>query len=457
MLFCVQQLTIFAQEYNLANTATLSKSVDKFQDKKIESNISVKSLAPALKKVLPSVVNVYCLKKSGETELEKPIEGSIGSGVIIDSKNGYVVTNNHVVEIVSEGVGGIIWVTLSDYRKLEGTFVASDIVSDLAVIKIRNDDLVEAVFGDSSTVEVGDFVVAIGNPLDKPHSVTFGIVSALDRGAEHFIQTDASINPGNSGGALINMKGELIGINTRILQENPYHRGSIGMGLSIPSNIVKVISKKLIDSGKVEYGNLGIIMQNIDTQMLEALGLNQSPIIQGGVIILKIQRHSPAEKSKLKVGDIIVSIDDQQIRDASDIYNMYFFKPIGTQIVLKVIRNKRNLYIPVQVEKFDEKMFYYDHTIKHFDRVKGVDFSNISKEHELYGQQDGIVVVDVDKASRAYDKGIRKGDLIVSINQVPIKNVEEFETELNNYEFDSNIVLNAQNKGGSSFIVLKLG
>ncbi len=485
LLFCIQ-LTVFAQNQELVNTNNRSKSVDSHsQDTKPESDVPVKSFAPILKNVLPSVVNIFVSVKQNQKtsvqgqdlkkffdELEEhfgfkfripeqdepQIRGAIGSGVIIDSKNGYVVTNHHVISGVHEGVSEI-WITLNDNRKLEGKLIGSDEDSDLAVIQVKGSDLVECVFGDSSAMQVGDHVIAIGNPFSLSHTVTSGIVSALGRstvgllGIEDFIQTDASINRGNSGGALINMKGELIGINCAIL--TPNFVGNVGVGFAIPSNIVKVISSKLIDSGKVEHGKLGIVVQNASPEMLEAMGIKNDSI-KGGGIVTKIEKNSPADQSKLKVGDVIVSVDDQQIISHSEIKKIVALKPIGTKIVLKVIRDKKYLYVPVQVDKFDASSFYHDQPVKRFDRVKGVAFSNISKEHELYGQQDGIVVVDIDKTSRAYDKGIRKGDLISSINQVPIKNIEAFDKELNKYKSNSNVLLNAQNKEGSLFVVLKL-
>jgi Do/DeqQ family serine protease len=261
---------------------------------------------------------------------DRPFQ-SAGSGVIFDAKNGYIVTNAHVVENATE-----ITVTLQDGRDLKGEVLGSDAPSDVAVVKVKPDGLAQISLGDSAKSEVGDFVVAIGNPFGLQHTVTSGIISGLSRsginpdGYEDFIQTDASINPGNSGGALVNVEGELIGINSAILSSE--NGGNIGIGFAIPVNMVKAVMQQLITYGAVKRGALGIKLGDLSVERAESLGLVNSR----GVLVDEVARGSPAERAGIKPGDVVVSINGMALESATQLRNAIALLRVGQTVELRV-------------------------------------------------------------------------------------------------------------------------
>ncbi|MEO1204158.1 MAG: Do family serine endopeptidase, partial [Pseudomonadota bacterium] len=257
---------------------------------------------------------------------------SAGSGVIVDADNGYILTNHHVVENADE-----IQITLQDGTALDAEIVGSDAATDIAVIRVESDDLVDMPIGDSESLRVGDFVIAIGNPFGLGHTVTSGIVSALSRtgignGYEDFIQTDASINPGNSGGALVNMRGELVGINSAIISRTG---GNVGIGFAVPTEIASSIMSQILDFGEVRRGLLGVSISPIDRAGAEALDAD----VEAGALVTEVVPESAAEKAGLEVSDIIVEVDDKKIKNARELSNAIGLMSAGDQVSITYYRD----------------------------------------------------------------------------------------------------------------------
>ena len=315
------------------------------------------SLAPMIRKVSPAVVNVATrgtMRDSGAPNplLQDPffrrffevprgraprerLFRSAGSGVIFDARQGYIVTNAHVVENATE-----ITVTLQDGRDLKAEVVGSDKDSDVAVLKVSADGLAQMPLGDSSHLEVGDFVVAIGNPFGLQHTVTSGIVSGLSRtginpdGYEDFIQTDASINPGNSGGALVNLRGELIGINTEIIARNG---GNVGIGFAIPVNMARSVVDQLIKFGAVKRGQLGVSMYTVTPDIAHSLGLASAV----GALVSQVVEGSPADKAGLRVGAVITSVNGQAVKSNSELRNAIGLMRVGDSVDIGLVRDSK--------------------------------------------------------------------------------------------------------------------
>ncbi|HEV2229099.1 MAG TPA: Do family serine endopeptidase [Steroidobacteraceae bacterium] len=313
------------------------------------------SLAPMIRKVSPAVVNVSTRGTVLESGPQNPLlqdpffrrffdlpRGtaphehlfrSAGSGVIFDARQGYIVTNAHVVENASE-----ITVTLQDGRDLKARVVGSDQPSDVAVLKVSAAGLAQMPLGDSSRLEVGDFVVAIGNPFGLQHTVTSGIVSGLSRtginpdGYEDFIQTDASINPGNSGGALVNLRGELIGINTEIISRNG---GNVGIGFAIPVNMARNVMEQLVKYGAVRRGQLGVSLYTVTPDIADSLGLSSA----AGALVSQVVDGSPADKAGLRVGDVVTSVNGQPVRSNTELRNVIGLLRVGDTMDIALVRD----------------------------------------------------------------------------------------------------------------------
>jgi len=296
------------------------------------------SLAPLLKGVTPSVVNIAVMgKKSSEPEVA-------GSGVIVDAKAGFVLTNHHVIEHADR-----IVVTLKDNRKLDATLLGSDPDTDIALLKIDAQNLTALPLGDADRLEVGDYVLAIGNPFGLGQAVTSGIVSALGRTGlglesyENFIQTDASINPGNSGGALINLRGELVGINTAIFTPGG---GNVGVGFAVPINMAESVMKQLVENGEVHRGRLGVQVKDLTPDLAETMGI----AAQQGAVVDFVDVLSPAQRAGLAAGDVILSVDGDPVRGAADLRNRVGLTPVGHKIQLTLLRDKAARTLDVTIE-----------------------------------------------------------------------------------------------------------
>ncbi|HYL88154.1 MAG TPA: Do family serine endopeptidase [Burkholderiales bacterium] len=377
------------------------------------------TLAPILEKVTPAVVNIAVLQRSPEDEnplLRDPFfrrffggpqqaepQVAAGSGVIVDAKNGYVITNAHVVKDAKE-----ILITLRDNRRLPAKLVGSDPGIDVAVVKVDAKDLVDIKFGDSDALQVGDFVVAIGNPFGIGQTATSGIVSALGRsglsveGYEHFIQTDASINPGNSGGALVNLKGELIGINTAILGP-----ANVGIGFAVPSVLARAVMDQLIRFGEVKRGRLGIAMQ---------------PVIGGGdgALIAEVEPNSPAATAGLRKGDVVVALNGHPVRAPAELRARLAVVPVGDTVDLKVQRGKELATLKARIGEI-EKQTAAGQPIA---ELNGAALAEVQRRG-LPGKDQALLVTQVEADSPAFGHGIRAGDLIIGVNQRRVTTKQE--------------------------------
>lgn len=389
---------------------------------------AVPSLAPLVEKVSPAVVNIRVSQtvSTGSTfgdDLFRRFYGlpdaprgsrevaSAGSGVIVDAARGYILTNHHVVEGADE-----IQISLIDGKILDAEIVGSDAATDIALIKVDAENLVEMPIGDSESVRAGDFVLAIGNPFGLGHTVTSGIVSALGRtgisrnGYEDFIQTDASINPGNSGGALVNMRGELIGINSAIISRSG---GNVGIGFAVPTEIASSIMRQILDFGEVRRGLLGVTIQAIDPEVAEAL--NSS--VDRGALITEIVPGSAAEQAGLKVDDIIVRVNNKKITDASELRNTIGLMGSGEDVRIGYIRDGKERKTTAKLGQLQLARSAGNDL---HPGLTGAQFATSSTS-----SAGGIEVTAVEADSPAAQRGLRAGDIIIQVNRRPVRDLEQ--------------------------------
>lgn len=432
-----------------------------------ESNLfsaGVPSLAPMLENITPAVVNIYTISETqeksnyiddpflrkffnipGQQKLKKRNRSGLGSGVIIDNKKGYIITNNHVIAKAKD-----IKVRLHDGREFKASLVGADPASDIAVIKISPDNLKSLKFANSENLRVGDFVVAIGNPFGIGQTVTSGIVSALGRSGlgieayENFIQTDASINPGNSGGALVNLKGELVGINTAIIGSKG-GSGSVGIGLAIPVNMALDVTQQLLKYGKVRRGYLGVSAQDLTSDLSKAFGIST----KRGAIITRVQEGSPAYVAGIRVGDVVVKINNQIIENTSAMRNKIGLLKLNSIISMQINRKGEILNKKVKIL---EKKLSKKSGVKINSRLDGIRFSEITKNMSEYGKITGIKIIGIKKTSKAYSIGIRVNDIILSINNIPVQKIKDL--EIVSGENDSELILHVQRGMRTAFILL---
>ena len=379
------------------------------------------SLAPMLQRVMPAVVSVNTkqvvrvrspfandpfFRRMFPNVPQERINESLGSGVIIDAANGYVLTNHHVIENADD-----VSVTLADGRTLQAEFLGSDADTDVALIRIPAEDLVAIPLADSSVLNVGDFVVAIGNPFGLSQTVTSGIVSAVGRsgirglGFQNFIQTDASINPGNSGGALVNLQGQLVGINTASLNPQGSMAGNIGLGLAIPSNLARDIKDQLLaNDGVVVRGSFGVETQSMNAQQARALGLENAR----GALVTRVYPQSAGAAAGLQVGDVVLAANGQRIDNAPSLYNFEGLQAVGSTVVLEVRRDGAPVQVRVALRAQDRSAG----GVALDPRLGGATFTDLPEQQRM--RLSGVVVSEVARGSRAAQSGLQPGDVVVA-------------------------------------------
>jgi Do/DeqQ family serine protease len=427
----------------------------------IAGNDTLPSLAPMLEQVTPAVVNIATEGRitvqqnqlyadpffrrffNVPDQIQRKTQ-SLGSGVIVDAGRGLVLTNNHVIENAVQ-----ITVTLRDGRQMEAELVGSDPETDVAVIRIPSDNLTAVKPADSDALRVGDYVVAIGNPFGLGQTVTSGIVSALGRsglgieGYEDFIQTDASINPGNSGGALVNLRGELIGINTAIFSQSG---GNIGIGFAIPVNMSLHIMEQIVSNGEVDRGFIGISTQDLSPELAEALGVKN----QGGAVVVNITQGSPADDAGLQPGDVIVSINNTIVNGAADVRNRIGLLPVGASVTFEIFREGKKQKLSTKVSSRNE---YTALAAPANLRLKGIKFRDLDASSPYYGRLEGVLVNEIEQDSVAWRSGLRQGDIITSINREPVTNTEHFFDSLG--RVDGPLLLRIVRGNSAAFLVIR--
>ena len=414
------------------------------------------SLAPMLEHSMPAVVNISTSTNIQVNEnplMQDPYfrqffnlpnqsrqqqKNSLGSGVIIDSIEGLVLTNNHVIDKADK-----IMVTLNDGRQLNAELIGTDPEADIAIIKVPAKNLIQLPIADSSQLKVGDFVVAIGNPFGLGQTVTSGIVSALGRsglgieGYEDFIQTDASINPGNSGGALVNLRGELVGMNTAILAPTG---GNVGIGFAIPSNMIIPIKDLLVKHGEVKRGLLGVTTQDLTPELVNAFNLEN----KHGAAISRIESDSPAEEAGLELGDVIVLANGRVVKSSQDIRNIVGLLQIGDKVNLEYFRGNEKKEAVAIIGKQEQPQLAGE---KLHRLLKGTVLSVMEKN-----RGEGVLFEKIHSTSYAWRVGLRPGDIILSANQYRVHNLEELKKVVNP---DDALLINIQRGQEAFFVVLR--
>ena len=378
------------------------------------------SLAPMLAKVTPAVVSVHTKQRVrvspfGDDPIfrrmfpelsQERINESLGSGVIVDAARGLILTNHHVIE----GADAVS-VTLSDGRTLKAEFVGSDPDTDIAVMKIPAQKLEALPMADSGAIKVGDFVVAVGNPFGIGQTVTSGIVSAVGRsgirglGLQNFIQTDASINPGNSGGALVNLAGQLVGINTASFNPRGSMAGNIGLGFAIPTSLARDVMNQLVATGQVKRGTLGLEAQDLDARLAQGLGLNEAR----GALVTRVFAGSGAAAAGLKAGDVIVAANGQRIDGRDALRNFEGLQTLGGKVTLEVRREGKPLSLAATLREHPRALAGADLD----PRLTGATFAELPERLRQAGAS-GVLVESVARGTRAQQNGLREGDVIVA-------------------------------------------
>ena len=400
------------------------------------------TLAPLVNEVTPAVVNISVITRSplednplfrdpyfrrffNLPDRPQRREQSAGSGVIVDAARGYVLTNHHVIKDAEQ-----VLVTLKDRRQLQAKLVGADPGTDIALLQIEAKNLTALRLGDSDAMQIGDYVIAIGNPFGIGQTVTSGIVSALGRsglsveGYEDFIQTDASINPGNSGGALVNLRGELIGINSAIIGTAG---GNVGIGFAVPSNMARTVMNQIVRYGEVRRGRLGIEMADLTPELAKRLGIG----LLEGAVVAAVQPDSPALKAGLRERDVVVALNGRPIRNAAELRARLGLTPIGEEVELRVNRGGAARTLRVQIAAPQEHAAGQGQAIP---QLAGLQVVEIERGSPLYQRIQGLIVAAVERNSRAWQFGFRPGDIVYAVNNKRIRTLAEFQAALRGAE-----------------------
>jgi serine protease Do len=438
--------------------------------------------APVIKTVLPVVVNISTskvVKNSIQNQFDMPDgmppffqqffgqqfgpnsenrgprqrdqrEDSLGSGVIV-SPDGYILTNNHVIDGATD-----VRVTLADKRQLKAKVVGTDPKTDIAVLKVEGSGFPAITIGDSSKVQVGDYALAIGDPFGVGQTVTMGIISAMNRGNlgiedyEDFIQTDAPINPGNSGGALVNDRGELVGINTAILSHGS--GGNEGIGFAVPINLARSVMTQILDHGKVNRAYLGIMVQDITPGISKAMNLKDMK----GVLVGDVSPTGPAQKSGVQRGDVILEVNGKQMEDSRQLRNTISMMDPNVTVNLKLLRNGSPTDVSVKLGELptDKEQAKTEEGSSSEKALDGVTVDNLdaqsARQLGLPAATTGVVVTDISPASPLASAGLRRGDVIQEVNHQPVKNVAQFEEAV--HKAGNNPLLLVNRKGTTLFL-----
>jgi serine protease Do len=435
------------------------------------------SFASMIKRVSPSVVNIYTTKTIKQAPAVSPLfddpffrqffgapfesiprerrEQALGSGVIV-SEDGYLLTNNHVVENADE-----IKVALADDKTVyDAKLIGTDPQTDIAVLKIEGRKLPAIVIGDSDTVEVGDTVLALGNPFGVGQTVTMGIVSAKGRAGmgivdyEDFIQTDAPINPGNSGGALVDVEGRLVGINTAIFSRSG---GNNGIGFAVPINLARFVMERLVTEGKVTRGYLGVMIQPVTPDLAKAFDLPDA----SGALVGQVTEGSPAERAGLKEGDVIVEFNGKKVIDSRHLRLMVAQTPPDTEATLRIIRDGQSRSVTVKLGELPREGLARAGSLQRGssgDLLDGVTVDDLDvrtrRQFNIPNRVQGALVVNVDPDSPAAAAGLRPGDVILEINRRPVTSADEAVRLSKGIEGDT-VLLRVWSQGGSRYVVVK--
>ncbi len=441
-------MVVFSAAFIAASSASAVAGIPFF------SKDEMPSLAPMLEETTPAIVSIavkgtqtsrqqvpemfrYFFGAPNEQARERPFRG-LGSGVIIDAENGYVVTNNHVVDNADE-----IMVKLTDGREVIAKKLGADAQSDIALLQIKADNLVEVELANSDKLRVGDFVVAIGNPFGLSQTVTSGIVSALGRsglnigGLEDFIQTDAAINRGNSGGALVNLRGELVGINTAIFGPNG---GNVGIGFAIPSNMMKGLIDQILEFGEVRRGLLGITGTDVDSGLAEAYNSN----VNIGAFVNEVQMDSAAAEAGIQAGDIITKINGNDLSGFDELRAKVASLGAGADVTVTLVRNGKEMEVEVVLGALE------DMQVEAKDLHPALEGSDLQNGNNSSGAS-AVVVSSVADGSPAARIGLREGDIIAGINRRPVANLRELGEMI---EASSGVIALTLQRGNSNLIIV---